>query len=164
MLFRSLAGTQQGIISFTQQNEQEADRIGIQVLQRAGFDPQAKPNFLQKLADQSRYSSKPPEMLLTHPLPDSRLTDTRNRANQMRPHPVQSSLDYLLAKMRTLGMYSGNDIDGGYLSSDMLDAMARGNVREQAASRYGQAILFSQANKFDDARRTLQPQIGRAHV
>ncbi|MGY0162864.1 beta-barrel assembly-enhancing protease [Edwardsiella tarda] len=153
----TLAGTQQGIISFTQQNEQEADRIGIQVLQRAGFDPQAMPNFLQKLADQSRYSSKPPEMLLTHPLPDSRLTDTRNRANQMRPHPVQSSLDYLLAKVRTLGMYSGNDIDGGYLSSDMLDAMARGNVREQAASRYGQAILFSQANKFDDARRTLQP-------
>lgn len=30
----TLAGTQQGVISFTQQNEQEADRIGIQVLQR----------------------------------------------------------------------------------------------------------------------------------
>lgn len=41
----TLAGTQQGIISFTQGNEQEADRIGIQVLQRAGFDPQAMPNF-----------------------------------------------------------------------------------------------------------------------
>ena len=35
----TLAGTRQGMISFTQQNEQEADRIGIQVLQRAGFDP-----------------------------------------------------------------------------------------------------------------------------
>ncbi|MDI9229520.1 M48 family metalloprotease, partial [Serratia bockelmannii] len=32
----TLAGTQQGMISFTQANEQEADRIGIQVLQRAG--------------------------------------------------------------------------------------------------------------------------------
>ena len=68
----TLAGTQQGIISFTRGNEQEADRIGIQVLQRAGFDPQAMPAFLQKLADQSRFSSKPPEILLTHPLPDSR--------------------------------------------------------------------------------------------
>ena len=37
----TLAGTRQGMISFTQQNEQEADRIGIQVLQRSGFDPQA---------------------------------------------------------------------------------------------------------------------------
>lgn len=57
----TLAGAQQGIISFTQGNEQEADRIGIQVLQRSGFDPQAMPNFLQKLADQSRYVSKPPK-------------------------------------------------------------------------------------------------------
>ncbi len=41
----TLAGTRQGMISFTQQNEQEADRIGIQVLQRSGFDPQAMPSF-----------------------------------------------------------------------------------------------------------------------
>lgn len=45
------------MISFTQQNEQEADRIGIQVLQRSGFDPQAMPTFLEKLLDQARYSS-----------------------------------------------------------------------------------------------------------
>lgn len=55
----TLAGAQQGVISFTQQNEQEADRIGIQVLQRAGFDPEAMPDFLQKLADASRFASKP---------------------------------------------------------------------------------------------------------
>ena len=58
----TLAGTRQGMISFTQQNEQEADRIGIQVLQRSGFDPQAMPTFLEKLLDQARYSSRPPEI------------------------------------------------------------------------------------------------------
>ncbi len=51
----TLAGTRRGMISFTQQNEQEADRIGIQVLQRSGFDPQAMPTFLEKLLDQARY-------------------------------------------------------------------------------------------------------------
>lgn len=40
-------GNAPGMISFTQQNEQEADRIGIQVLQRSGFDPQAMPTFLE---------------------------------------------------------------------------------------------------------------------
>ena len=99
----TLAGTRQGMISFTQQNEQEADRIGIQVLQRSGFDPQAMPTFLEKLLDQARYSSRPPEILLTHPLPESRLADARNRANQMRPMVVQSSEDFYLAKARTLG-------------------------------------------------------------
>ena len=104
----TLAGTRQGMISFTQQNEQEADRIGIQVLQRSGFDPQAMPTFLEKLLDQARYSSRPPEILLTHPLPESRLADARNRANQMRPMVVQSSEDFYLAKARTLGMYNSD--------------------------------------------------------
>lgn len=60
----TLAGTRQGMISFTQQNEQEADRIGIQVLQRSGFDPQAMPTFLEKLLDQARYSSRPRKFYL----------------------------------------------------------------------------------------------------
>lgn len=101
----TLAGAQQGVISFTQGNEQEADRICIQVLQRSRLILDSRLNFLQKLADQSRYASKPPEMLLTHPLPDSRLSDARNRANQMKPHPITSSQDYLFAKVRILGMY-----------------------------------------------------------
>lgn len=149
----TLAGAQQGMISFTQANEQEADRIGIQVLQRAGFDPEAMPAFLQKLADQSRTSSAPPEMLLTHPLPDSRLADTRNRANQMPRVVVRSSLDFLLAKMRVLGMYGS---DEGRLSEDVLGPLERGNVREQTAARYGRAILFYQAKKYADAARLLE--------
>jgi predicted Zn-dependent protease len=31
-------------------------------LQRSGFDPQAMPSFLEKLLDQARYSSRPPEI------------------------------------------------------------------------------------------------------
>lgn len=154
----TLAGTQQGIISFTQANEQEADRIGIQVLQRAGFDPEAMPDFLQKLADQSRYASKPPEMLLTHPLPDSRLSDARNRANQMPRHLVQSSQDYLLARVRSLGMYSS---EGYGLTEDILETYSKGNVREQMAAKYGRAILFYEAKKYDQARNILLPLLAQ---
>lgn len=150
----TMAGTQQGIISFTQSNEQEADRIGIQLLQRSGFDPEAMPDFLQKLSDLSRYSSKPPEMLLTHPLPDSRLADSRNRANQMPRNVVQSSQDYLLARVRTLGMYSA---EGYGLNEDILVSYSQGNVREQLAAKYGRAILYYQAKKYDEARNILQP-------
>ena len=154
----TLAGTRQGMISFTQQNEQEADRIGIQVLQRSGFDPQAMPTFLEKLLDQARYSSRPPEILLTHPLPESRLSDTRNRANQMRPVVVQSSEDFYLAKARTLGMYNSGR---NQLTNDLLDAWAKGNVREQAAAKYGRAILFYEAKKYDDARNIIQPMLAQ---
>lgn len=154
----TLAGAQQGIISFTQGNEQEADRIGIQVLQRAGFDPQAMPTFLQKLADQSRFSSKPPEILLTHPLPDSRLADARNRANQMRPVVVQSSQDFYMAKVRSLGMYSTGR---NQLTDDLLNEYAKGNVREQQAAQYGKAVQFLQVKSFDSAKRVIAPLLAK---
>lgn len=150
----TLAGTRQGMISFTQQNEQEADRIGIQVLQRAGFDPQAMPTFLEKLLDQSRYSSRPPEILLTHPLPESRLADARNRANQMRPVVTQSSEDFYLAKARALGMYNSGR---NQLTSDQLDNWSKGNIREQHAAQYGRALLAMQAGRYADASKALQP-------
>ena len=154
----TLAGTQQGMISFTQANEQEADRIGIQVLQRAGFDPQAMPAFLQKLADQSRFSSKPPEILLTHPLPDSRLADARNRANQMRPVVVQSSEGFYMAKVRSLGMYATGR---NQLTDELLNEYAKGNSREQMASQYGKAVQFLQARSFDSAKKIITPMLAK---
>lgn len=150
----TLAGTQQGLISFTQQNEQEADRIGIQVLERAGFDPQAMPAFMEKLLDQSRYSTRPPEILLTHPLPESRLSDARNRANQMPPVVVQSSEDFYMAKVRTLGMYNSGK---NQLTSDMLDAWSKGNIREQHAAAYGRALQAMEAKNFAQAHKLIQP-------
>ncbi|MFP1484049.1 M48 family metalloprotease [Escherichia coli] len=148
----TLAGTR-GMISFTQQNEQEdgphwysgAATLGI----RSG-----NVTFLEKLLDQARYSSRPPEILLTHPLPESRLADARNRANQMRPMVVQSSEDFYLAKARTLGMYNSGR---NQLTSDLLDEWAKGNVRQQRAAQYGRALQAMEANKYDEARKTLQP-------
>ncbi|AKJ42922.1 Uncharacterized metalloprotease yggG [Pragia fontium] len=152
-LSTTIAGTQQGMISFTQSNEQEADRIGIRVLQRAGFDPMGMPDFMLKLADKYRYASKPPEMLLTHPMPDSRMSDTRSRASQLGHRDVQSSQDYLFAKFRVLGMY--NNADG--LNQYMLDDYKKGNAREQLAAKYGQAILYYKAKQYDSASNIIQP-------
>lgn len=150
----TLAGTQQGMISFTRQNEEEADRIGIQVLQRSGFNPQAMPQFMEKLLDQSRYSSRPPEMLLTHPLPESRLADARNRANQMQPVVVQSSADFYYAKARTLGMYNGEQNQN---ARDLFDHWSKGNIREQHAAQYGRALLAMESDNYAEANKQLQP-------
>lgn len=97
-------------------------------------------------------------MLLTHPLPDSRLSDARNRANQMPRQLVQSSQDYLLARVRTLGMYSS---EGYGLSEDLLDTYSKGNIREQIAAKYGRAILFYEAKKYDEARNLIQPLLAK---
>ncbi|XPE39860.1 M48 family metalloprotease [Shigella flexneri] len=48
--------------SLTQQNEQEANRIGLQVLQRSGFNPRPCRRS-SRPPQSSRYSSRPPEIL-----------------------------------------------------------------------------------------------------
>lgn len=153
-LTTTLAGAQQGVISFTQANEQEADRIGIRILSRAGFEAQAMPAFMQKLADKYRYASKPPEILLTHPLPDSRLSDTRNRANQLSGKKIASSQDYLLAKMRVLFMYSR--ANNQQFNQLLIQDYAKGNAQEKIAAQYGQALDAYRLKNYGQARQILQ--------
>ena len=115
----TMAGSTQSMISFTQSNEQEADRVGLRTLARAGFDPYASSEFLQKLADETRFSSKPPEILLTHPLPNSRLSDIRNRSLQYSKKDVAPSLNYYLAKARLAILFSNNINTGKLLLEDL---------------------------------------------
>lgn len=64
----AIAGTQaaaiQNQLRFSRQNEQEADRVGVTNMVRAGYDPRSMPNMFERLARQYRYDGKPPEFLL----------------------------------------------------------------------------------------------------
>ncbi|WP_338805038.1 M48 family metallopeptidase [Xenorhabdus griffiniae] len=154
----TLAGVQQGMISFTQSNEQEADRIGMQTLSRAGFDPHGMPDFMQVLVDQSRYSSKLPEMLYTHPLPASRLADARNRANQYSTKAVPESQDFLFARVRILTMYS---TDQRPYIDQWLKKYSQGTAKEQLAAAYGRALLLSGDKKYTEAKAILSPLLDK---
>ena len=59
-----------------------------------------------------------------------------------------------MAKVRTLGMYNSGR---NQLTSDLLDSLAKGNVREKNAAQYGQALQAMEASKYDEARKALQP-------
>lgn len=150
----TLAGSQQSVLSFTQANEQEADQLGLQLLQRAGFDPRAMADFLQKLADISRYASKPPEMLLTHPLPNSRLADARNRTKWSGAAAGTSSQDFYLAKARALAMYP---TDAHRLNDDLFTRWQQGNADEQLAARYAASIQLLREKRFASAQALLLP-------
>ena len=96
----TLASNQQMAINFTRQNEAEADRIGMQTLVNAGFNPYAMPNFFKKLAAKHRYNPKPPAFLLTHPLPENRITDAQLRAQMYPVRNYQQDVDFEFAKAR----------------------------------------------------------------
>ena len=80
----SIAAGQQLSLNFSRRNEQEADRIGMQNLVAAGYDPNAMHRMFAQLQRSSRFlGQRPPEFLLTHPVTESRIADAKNRAAQL---------------------------------------------------------------------------------
>ena len=108
-LSASMAITQQAGINYTRGNEKEADRVGIALLARSNYDPQAAASFFSKMSAKYRYASKPPAMLLTHPLPESRIADARQRALNYPVRPLPPSLDFELTKARIKARYQGDN-------------------------------------------------------
>lgn len=142
---------------FSRQNEQEADRIGLLNLQRAGFDPRAMPSMFERLMRQYRYDSRPPEFLLTHPLSESRVADTRNRAEQYPAQGVADSLRYQLMRARTQLIFE--ETPG--IAAKRFRAMLDSNPQLDAA-RYGLAIAQIKAGRLNEAHKALNELLSKA--
>ena len=148
----AIASTQAAAVqsqrSFSRQNEQEADRIGLVNLAKAGFDPRAMPSLFERLMRQYRYDRMPPEFLLTHPVSESRIADTRNRAEQYNDGKgTLDSLHYQLMRARVQLIFeqtSGLSLKRfrSVLSEDpSLDA-----------ARYGLVLALIRSSQLDEAR------------
>lgn len=147
------AGTMQSQINYTRSNEKEADRFGINTLAKAGFDVYAMPSFFTRLADEYRYASTPPPMLLTHPLPQDRITDSRARAQNYPPMKLGPSIEYHLAKARIVARYANIEPEAS------LDWFARrlekNNPDLNPTYRYGQALVYLDNKQIDKAEPIL---------
>jgi predicted Zn-dependent protease len=65
-------------------HETEADRIGVELAARAGYNPQAAINLWEKMAKLSG-SGQPPKWLSTHPSHEDRIKDLRIYAEKVMP-------------------------------------------------------------------------------
>lgn len=142
---------------FSRQNEQEADRIGLLNLEKAGYDPRAMPSMFERLMRQYRYDAKPPEFLLTHPISESRIADTRNRAEQYKTGGTEDSLRYQLQRARVQLTFEETPGIAGKRFRAMLDD----NPKLDAA-RYGLAIAQTKGGQLNEARAGLEELLSRA--
>jgi predicted Zn-dependent protease len=85
-LGKSVIGTL-GEFAFMRPNsremEQEADRIGIELAARAGYDPAAAVSLWQKMSRTA--GGRSPEWLSTHPSHETRIADLRRYAERVQP-------------------------------------------------------------------------------
>jgi len=145
----SLALSQQMSINYTRLNEKEADRIGIELLAKSKFDPYMAPQFFAKMASQYRYSTKIPPMLMSHPVTESRIAETRIRAQQYTRPRLTENLSFHLAKARI-----GVRFNSLELSSKIAKASnqkpPQTSVRRQALA-YTNALLAFEQKHYDKA-------------
>lgn len=71
-------GSQYGIVlPFSRSHESESDIIGLELMAKAGFEPRQSVNLWQNMAAQG--SSGTPEFMSTHPAPDTRIKELREK-------------------------------------------------------------------------------------
>ncbi|QDP01484.1 M48 family metalloprotease [Thalassotalea sp. PS06] len=142
----------QASINYTRSNEKEADRVGMSILANSGFDPNGAPDFFKKMQAKYRYTSKPPAMLLTHPLPDSRITDSRNRAQMYQSRLLPASLDFELAKARLRARYSG---DAKRNIKTFAAELKKDKYQRIEGAQYGLALSYFADKQYMEAEELL---------
>lgn len=63
------------LLPYSRLHETEADHIGLLIMGRAGYDPREAIPFWERMGKKG--GTRPPELLSTHPAPDSRITAIR---------------------------------------------------------------------------------------
>src|SRR5690606_23414904 len=105
-----------------------ADRLGMDIMIRAGYDPYGAAEMFEQMLRASRFYRRPPEFLLTHPVTESRVADARNRAQRYSRSLREENLEYHLMRNRirfdqagtaaeAISMFNG-ELTGASLSKD----------------------------------------------
>lgn len=70
-------------LNYSRNQEREADRIGMQYMYTAGYNPQSMADFFEVMHRETSKVSFLPDFWLTHPLSTERMSEARLRANQL---------------------------------------------------------------------------------
>lgn len=141
----------QSQINFTRSNEYEADRIGINALASAGFDPQGMGSFFEVISrGASPSSAQLPEFLRTHPVSSARIAEARGRARSFPPVHTADSINYGIARTRFI-------VERQRTSEAAVSYYEHENYEFQSdIERYGRAIAYLRAGRNNEANRIFE--------
>lgn len=149
-ILMTTAGMAQNEINFTRAFEQEADRIGMNILNNAGYDARAMPGSFEQMELLTRlYENNLPEFLRTHPVTGRRIAESRNHAESfpVRSNPDASAFVHMQARLRVLGNKPEEALKLFRAKLETQDAP------RQAADQYGYALALLANKRYEEARR-----------
>jgi len=141
-------------IDFTRANEQEADRVGIDLLGEASFDTRAMASFFTRMGRASRDQNiQLPEFLRTHPVTTNRIAEAMDRASSLPYRQPPDDLRYQLLRER---LRVNRMEDPAIAVTDLERALADGRYRNHDAARYGLALALAANQRPADGLKVMQ--------
>lgn len=144
------AGAIQSQLGYSRAFERDADRAGLEILEKAGFDVRGMPVFFERLQRATRvYENNAPVYMRSHPLTTERIADMENRASSMRYRQVADSADYGYARAKLRA--NAGTAPEAVKDLESLLATRPGD----AAAEYGLARALMRAGRSADAQQRL---------
>lgn len=134
---------QQMQINFTRADEEEADRVGIQTLAKANFDPDAMAEFFQRMQQALRPGfdeNDVPALLMDHPVTLKRISEAKARALAVKSEEAQrraalASARAVGAQVSPLLRFPGNHMSSSAMAAELArpsETLAQQHARSEA--------------------------------
>lgn len=152
----AIAATQalslQSQLDYTREHEREADRVGFQILERAGFSPFGMASFFERLQAQGRlYENNAPDYLRTHPLTHERIADMQNRLQDKPYRLTLDSLEFRLVRAKVQAL-QGDASE----AVKRFAAQAHEDETEAVVRRYGLTLALLRLGERERAQAEIR--------
>jgi len=143
-------------LNFGRDAEREADRIGFQIMNSAGYDASGMVAFFQRMQNSTRlYSDVVPPWLMSHPLTTERIADIQARIREQKFSQRVDGMDFHLIRARTRVLQDESSqglLETEAVFKNQIQQPGRQNV---AAGQYGMAMVSLKRSQFEAAKEWL---------
>lgn len=146
------ASVMQNQLNYSRDFEREADRLGLDLLERGGYDTRGMGSFFERMLQFGRvYENNAPGYLRTHPMTTERITDMENRIALRAYRQIVDSVEFGLvrAKIRAFEGTPGDAL------ADFAAQIKSGKYARETDARFGHAYALLRNNKLAEAEAEL---------
>lgn len=143
-------------LNFGRDAEREADRIGFQIMNAAGYDSSGMVAFFQRMQNSTRlYSDLMPPWLMSHPLTTERIADIQARIREQVYRPRVDGMDFHLIRARARVLQDGSSKGLSEAEAVFRNQLTQPGRQNVAAGQYGLAMLALKRSEYAAAQEWL---------
>lgn len=147
------AAVVQSQLNFTRDMERDADRVGLSILERSGFDVRGMSSFFERLQRATRsFETSAPAYLRTHPMTTERIADALNRIDSLPYRQVPDDPEFQFVRTRLLAM-QGTPRDA---VQTFEAGLKQGAFINEAAQRFGLVHALARNRELPRALKELR--------